>query len=94
MAVSAAESRPYLMARLMMTSIWYRPCLRIATVISAGIPSSATMGTTAKATIVTGFCSDPVAAMPSSAASWATVNTTAATMIHLICLRTSRPPDR
>ena len=27
--------------RLMMTSIWYRPCLRIAIVIATGIPSSA-----------------------------------------------------
>ena len=47
MAVSAAESRPYLMARLMMTSIWYRPCFRIATVMSAGIPNSAITGVTA-----------------------------------------------
>ena len=43
-AESAADSRPYLRARLMMTSIWYRPCLRIATVMTAGIPNSAMTG--------------------------------------------------
>ena len=35
--VSAAESRPYWTARLMMTSIWYRPYFRIASVMIAGI---------------------------------------------------------
>ena len=44
--VSAAESRPYLRARLMMTSIWYRPYFRIATEMIAGIPNSAMSGTT------------------------------------------------
>ena len=47
MAVSAAESRPYLMVRLMMTSISYSPCFRIATVMSAGIPYSTMTGVAA-----------------------------------------------
>jgi hypothetical protein len=45
-AVSAAESRPYMTARLMMTSIWYSPCFRIASVMIAGIASSAMTGIT------------------------------------------------
>ena len=39
-AVSVAESRPYMTARLMMTSIRYRPCFRIASVMIAGIPNT------------------------------------------------------
>ena len=39
---------------------------------------------------MTGFVSVPVAAMASSATSWQTTDATAASMIHLICLRTSR----
>ena len=78
----------------MMTSISYSPCFRIATVMSAGIPYNAMTGIAAKAATVTGFDSVPVAAMASSATAWQTAAATAASAIHLICWRTSRPPDR
>jgi hypothetical protein len=43
-AVTPAESSPYTSARLIMTSIAYSPCLRIATVMAAGNPNSARTG--------------------------------------------------
>ena len=51
-------------------------------------------GIAVKAAIVTGFEPVPVAATPSSAAAWQTTNATAASVIHLICWRTSLLPDR
>ena len=43
---------------------------------------------------VTGLDASPVIAMASSAAAWQPATATAASAIHLICCRTSRPPDR
>jgi hypothetical protein len=73
-------------ARLMIMSIWYSPCLRIATAMIDGIPNSTMTGiTTVQMASVTGLDSLPEAATASSAAAGQTAPATAASVIHLIC---------
>jgi hypothetical protein len=93
-AVTVAESSPYTRARLMMTSIAYSPCLRIATVMAAGNPTITRRAITAYEPVTSHEEAPWLAAVASRAASWEASAVTPASANHLICWRDSRPPAR
>ena len=68
----------------MMTSIWYRPCLRIAIVIATGIPSSARSADASPMTVVMA-ASFPAVIKEIVSAIWNATSAPAAKATHLIC---------
>jgi hypothetical protein len=79
------------MARLMMTSMSYSRCLRIAMPIAAGMPNSAMSCTAVYATVVSQAWPP---AIPSRAISRHERKPTAVSASHLTCWRSRRPPAR
>jgi hypothetical protein len=69
----------------------YSRCLRIATVIAAGIPNRTMTATSVYAMPVS---HDGLAQVSSNAIAWQMTNATAARPSHLTCCRSSGPPAR
>src|SRR6185369_14327610 len=82
-AVSTAASSPYTTARLMITSISYRPYRRMATVIATGNPNSAIAALANPKTSPTGLASQvPHPPIAITSPSWLTTNRPAVNATH------------
>ena len=83
--MKAAASRPYTTARLMMTSMSYSRCFKIAIASAAGTPNNTTAASSKSTALATGALSQWQAASAISATTLHAGANAAVNANHLIC---------